>query len=897
MTDRPPLPPINFAALADALLGRVDQLLANWLPGGVVKNGEYFVLSVWRQEKTPSLSVRVSGANAGCWADHGGDQKGGDLLSLYAAINGLGMGAAAVAVAREEGLEDVAGVLHAHGEAAPRPVRVAPVAPPVVTKPRSDEGWKTVMPVPDFAPAPTFWHQYRNSDDHKYQIDHLAKYQIDGALMGFVVRFITSEGKKETLPYTWCISAKDGGCKWHWKTFDEPRPLYFPGGKSPITAADTDGVLPTVVVVEGEKKAGILQALLDLAIPGVYVVASWSGGCKAWAKTDWNWLNGCTVLLWPDCDGHREVLSKKERDACLDDTARDIAQAMKPVLPADKQPGMRAMLGIGAMLRDTHACTVSMLPIPAPLEVTDGWDCADAINTDGWDGNRVLAFFGGAQPLPPANGDDAALGHPGKPAAPSGMGGGGDSGAPSANAMGAGAGDDAFADHLMFMVDSLKLKGVHDLGVNRKLLIAALRKSPALQDCLGYNELTGAPGTRVPWPWRAVAGPLKDTDDLGLGDFLCGTYKLKAASRASLSEAIETVADQRRYHPVKDYLHEQEHDGKPRLDRWLTYVLGMDPDTMTARRKRYLELVGRYLLIGLVARVMDPGCKFDYSPVFEGLPGVGKSTFVKTLVGAEFFSDTHFDIGNGKDGFEQLEGLWGYELSELTALRKADSEQVKQFFSSTVDRFRGAYGKYVQAHPRQCVIFCSTNKKQYLYDLTGNRRFWPVWIDQPIKLEWLQKWRGQLFAEALKAYLARERYAPTREEEELYFEPEQKLRLVETAVQSRLYELLTREGAPASESKVTNDLNQLTKFITLDRLVSALGADAAKSSSLLESQIRGWLEAHGWSYGRESTGQRRRGYKQPAEWPPEIDDEEGASLPPTPPHAGGENEGSDDEPF
>lgn len=890
------LPPINFTALADALLGRVDQLLANWLPGGVVKNGEYFVSSVWRHEKTPSLSVRVSGANAGCWADHGGDHKGGDLLSLYAAIHGLGMGAAAVAVAREEGLEDVAGVLHAHGDV-PRPVRVAPVAPPVVTKPRSDEGWKTVMPVPDFAPAPTFWHQYRNNDDHKDPIDHLAKYQIDGALMGFVVRFLTSEGKKETLPYTWCISAKDGGCKWHWKTFDEPRPLYFPGGRSPITAADADGVLPTVVVVEGEKKAGILQALLDVSIPGVYVVVSWAGGCKAWSKSDWSWLNGCTVLLWPDCDGHREVLTKKEREACLDDAARDIAQAMKPLLPADKQPGMRAMLGIGAMLRDAHACTVSMLPIPAPLEVTDGWDCADAINTDGWDGNRVLAFFGGAQPLPPASGAEAALGLSGKPAAPSGGGEGGDFGAPPANAAGAGAGDDAFADHLFFMVDSLKLKGVHDLGVNRKLLIAALRKAPALQDCLGYNELTGAPGTRVPWPWRAVAGPLKDTDDLGLGDFLCGTYKLKAASRASLSEAIETVADQRRYHPVKDYLHEQEHDGKPRLDRWLIYVLGMDPDTMTARRKRYLELVGRYLLIGLVARVMDPGCKFDYSPVFEGLPGVGKSTFVKTLVGAEFFSDTHFDIGNGKDGFEQLEGLWGYELSELTALRKADSEQVKQFFSSTVDRFRGAYGKYVQAHPRQCVIFCSTNKKQYLYDLTGNRRFWPVWIDQPIKLEWLQKWRGQLFAEALKAYLARERYAPTREEEELYFEPEQKLRLVETAVQSRLYELLTREGAPASESKVTNDLNQLTKFITLDRLVSALGADAAKSSSLLESQIRGWLEAHGWSYGRESTGQRRRGYKQPAEWPPEIDEEEGASLPPTPPHAGGENEGSDDEPF
>ena len=404
----------------------------------------------------------------------------------------------------------------------------------------------------------------------------------------------------------------------------------------------------------------------------------------------------------------------------------------------------------------------------------------------------------------------------------------------------------------------------------------------------------------MPWPWRAEPGPLKDTDDLALGDFLCSEYKLKGASRAALSEAIETVADQRRFHPIRDWLKTIEHDDKPRIDKWLIYVMGMDPEKLNPKRKRYLQLVGRFLLLGLVARVMEPGCKFDYSPVFEGLPGVGKSTFVKTLVSVDFFSDTHFDIGNGKDGFEQLEGLWGYELSELTALRKADSEQVKQFFSSTIDRFRGAYGKYVQAHPRQCVIFCSTNKKQYLYDLTGNRRFWPIWIDQPIKLEWLRKYRAQLFSEAFALYKAKERYAPTREEEEEFFIPEQKLRLVETAVQSRLYELLTREGSPQGEGKISADLNQLVTFVTLDRLVSALGADAAKSSSLLEGQIRGWLEAHGWTYGRESTGQRRRGYKQPAVWPPKIDDEEGVIAPARNdggPAQGIDHEGNDDDPF
>ena len=869
-----PLPPINFAALADALLARVEQLLPQWLPGGIVRGHEYVCGSL---SGGSGSSCSINLVN-GKWADFANDEKGADLIGLYAAINGLTMGKAAVQVAREEGLEDVAGVQPARTDAPPvaKPVRVAPTP---VAVPKNDEGWKTVTPVPDMAPPATFRHQYRAPGD----IEHTATYIIDRQLYGYVVRFRASNGGKETLPHTWCTSARDGAARWHWKTWDEPRPLYFPSGVSPMV---TD--YATVVLVEGEKKAGILQGVLNDKFPGVYLVASWPGGCKAWKKADWHWLQGCSVLLWPDCDGKREPLSKKEREACLDDVARDFAQAMKPLLPADKQPGMAAMLGIGALLRNSYGCTVQMLPIPEPLAVVDGWDCADAIATDGWNGDKVLAFFGRAQPLQAAG------------AAPESMpdgGSGGDNGKGKNREGLAEAGDsnDAFQDHLNFMCDTLKCE-IHDLGVNRKLIIAALRKAPALQDCLGFNELTGAPSTQVAWPWRAEPGPIKDTDDLALGDWLCSQYKMKAASRASLTEAIETVADQRRFHPIRDWLQGLEHDGKPRMDKWLIYVLGMDPATLPPKRQKYLEMVGRFLLLGLVARVMKPGCKFDYSPVFEGLPGVGKSTFVKTLVSVDFFSDTHFDIGSGKDGFEQLEGLWGYELSELTALRKADSEQVKQFFSSTIDRFRGAYGKYVQAHPRQCVIFCSTNKKQYLYDLTGNRRFWPVWIDQPIKLEWLNKYRAQLFAEAFKMYQAGERYAPTREEEEQYFEPEQKLRLVETAVQSRLYELLTREGAPTGEGKISAELNQLVTFITLDRLVGALGADAAKSSSLLESQIRGWLEAHGWTYGRESTGQRRRGYKQPVVWPPRIDEDESPTGDARQTQAV-MNEGDDDEPF
>lgn len=900
MSERPPLPPIKFAELADALLARADQLVPAWLPGGVQRGHEYVCGSLSGGSGS-SCSVNLT---TGQWADFAGEEKGNDLVSLYAAIHGLTMGKAAVQVAREEGLEDIAGVLPAQGDVAPRPPR-PPEPPKPVSKP--EEGWTALIPVPPHAPEATFHHYKRKVED----IVHTSAYWIDGQLLGYVVRFRTSDGGKDDLPYTWCTSSRDGASRWHWKQWEDPRPLYFPGGVSPMGVERDTGVKPTVVLVEGEKKARVLQDLLDAGAPRVYLVASWSGGSKAWKKAMWIWLKGCTVLLWPDCDAKREQLTKAERDACGDSVqAREDAQAKKPLLPVHKQPGMGAMLGIGAVLV-VNACTVQILPIPEPLEVPDGWDCADAILTDGWDIAKVLELFGRAQPLPVLeDGADtkAVQGNAEKKIDRPG--------GPEAEEDDFDGDGDAFQGHLDWLCDQLKCK-VHEIGINRRAVVKALRTAPALKRCLGLNMLTGAPSTQVPWPWRDKAGPLEETDALRLGDWLSTIYKVKAASKAALEEAIDTVADERRFHPIRDWLQGLEWDGVSRLDKWLIHILGKGPvkgqegPTELDRKpklKRYHELVGRFLLMGLVARAMEPGCKFDYSPVFEGLPGRGKSTLVKALVGIEFFSDTHFDVGNGKDGMEQLEGLWGYELSELTALRKADSEQVKQFFSSTIDRFRGAYGKYVQAHPRQCVIFCSTNKKQYLYDLTGNRRFWPIWIEHFIKLEWLKKWRDQLFAEAYAMYMKGEPYTPTPEQEEEFFEPEQKKRLVETAVQSRMYELLTREGSPGGEDKGSKEINIHTKFITLDRLVLALGTDAAKSSSLLETQIRGWLEAHGWEYKRSgkpnSEGARPRGYVQPTLWPPKIEDDEDEGLPPASPNnttgspaQGTTPEDSDDAPF
>jgi hypothetical protein len=875
--------PINFADLARALLDQIDRLVPMWLPDGV-KNGHEYVCGSLSGGKGKSCSVNMV---TGQWSDFATGEAGNDLISLYGAINGFSNGKAAAEVARELGLEDVAGVSRAPGDVAPRTPRPAPVTVPAA---KSDEGWATVTPVPAIAPAATFKHQYRKPED----IEHTATYMIDGQLFGYVVRFRTSDGGKETLPYTWCQSARDGAARWHWKTWDEPRPLYFPGGVSPFMAGL--GTV-TVILVEGEKKAGILQALLDATAPGVYLVASWVGGCKAWKKADWSTLNGCTVLLWPDCDGKRTPLTKAERDSIETDLGRQLAQAVKDVLPADKQPGMQAMLGIGALLRDSHACTVSMLPIPEPLAVPDGWDCADAITTDGWDGAKVLAFFGGAQALQAPASDVQVLLKKIEGLV--------DTGVEDSDSGGfVLIGSRRIPEWLAHYYDKVNKRWL----CSRKMVILILERDEALREVLAYNELSNNVQSRILWPWpHSQVGDVTDAVDLLLGKYLTDQYGLPSIGRAALSEAIQTVAHTRRFHPIREYLDGLVWDGKSRVDMWLIYAMGekpvnyvedgqLKPPTISPSMIEYLQVVGRCWLLGMVKRAMEPGCKFDYCPVLEGVGGLRKSTLVETLAGSNFFSDTPFEVGRGKEAQEQVQGMWLYEIAEMSHFSKAEVGAIKGFISSKVDRYRVAYGTTVGSFPRQCVLVGTTNENTYLRDRTGNRRFWPIPVRHVINTEWVIKYRDQLFAEAFALCQQGLAYTPTPDQERRLFVPMQESRLQETAVISELLHVLTRSPTATAIGSV---VNELTQFVTIAQLTLALGVDAAKSSPALEAQIRGWLDHEGWNrVKKQVNGARAWGYERPSGWPPyEADDDMTAAAPPPPGTPGLNDEIGDDAPF
>ena len=173
---------------------------------------------------------------------------------------------------------------------------------------------------------------------------------------------------------------------------------------------------------------------------------------------------------------------------------------------------------------------------------------------------------------------------------------------------------------------------------------------------------------------------------------------------------------QRPFDPVCAYLDGLKWDGVPRLDTWLSRYTGAT-DTPLHRA------MSKASLTAAVRRARQPGAKFDAIIVLEGPEGRGKSAAIKILAGEDNFSDqTILPLGD-KEQQEALQGVWLYEIADLTGISRAEVEKIKAFASRTIDRARPAYGRSRVDRARRCVFFATTNNETYLKSQTGNRRF------------------------------------------------------------------------------------------------------------------------------------------------------------------------------
>lgn len=264
--------------------------------------------------------------------------------------------------------------------------------------------------------------------------------------------------------------------------------------------------------------------------------------------------------------------------------------------------------------------------------------------------------------------------------------------------------------------------------------------------------------------------PMTDQDVAAIQEWL-QHHGLPKIGKEIIHQAADLVAHENSFHPVRTYLLGLRWDGVERLYRWLTDYLG-------AENTPYTRAIGRLFLVAMVARIMRPGCKVDYMLVLEGPQGALKSTACRILA-SDWFSDALPDLhrGDAVRVSQHLRGKWVIEIAELSAISKAEASTLKAFITQTEERYLPKWGRVEVIEPRQCVFIGTTNESAYLRDETGGRRFWPVLVGK-IDIDTLIQDRDQLFAEALTAFQAGERWWPTREFEREHIEAEQESRFV-----------------------------------------------------------------------------------------------------------------------
>lgn len=656
---------INFKALAQHLANNAAVLLPSWLPGGKFEGSEYVCAGL---RGGPGQSLRYN-IDKQLGKDFATGEGLGDMINLYAQINGIEMIEAAKQLAESEGIGNT--------QELPPPKPAKPPKPTDIGEP------------PDDVKVPRFTHPRHGEVSKVWEYKNL-----DGKVIHYICRYDTKDGK-QFAPMSY--SASQG---WIARAFPDPRLLY--GLEQLRENPDL-----RILIVEGEKAADAAREICGKN----YLVMTWPGGSNAYAKADWSPIYGRKVLIWPD----RDFQMNKDKTA---------------ILPYENQPGTKAAVGIAELLYN-HCPEIKIINVEQ--ETIEGFDAADAVKTLEWDTNAFLKWAREHVKVvkdaetearkiqlqeeamhrktnPPIIGEvEVVSGHEWDSL-------------PFENVPLPTSEDEpenqivTVSKSMAGMLPDRKSNGKPLATIDNMKEILAMNKVIARYNVIKKQEELVIPG-------RSFS--IDNGQNAAMSHVVSMAAKLEFPL-GQVAEYVSVIADENQYNPMATWITSVPWDGVSRLQQLYDTVKSANDPLKEI-------LMYRWLVSAVAAIFEPDGVVARGVLVFQAPQYLGKTMWFKSLVPARFevIADGMLLKPDDKDSVKQIVAYWLVELGELDAtFTKSDIAQLKAFISKQRDKLRAAYARKESEYARRTVFFASVNPEGFLNDLTGNTRYWTVKCEQ-----------------------------------------------------------------------------------------------------------------------------------------------------------------------
>ena len=233
--------------------------------------------------------------------------------------------------------------------------------------------------------------------------------------------------------------------------------------------------------------------------------------------------------------------------------------------------------------------------------------------------------------------------------------------------------------------------------------------------------------TPSPFEGGAGGGPWSDLTDRDINDMVCQCCAETGA--AVTSREVMTVLHSSmlpQVHPLRDYVEQQNAYDAQKEPNWIGEMA--DQVTLTDETKH--ELWRRCFckwFIAMVASWLRDEAVNQQVLVLIGKQGIYKTTWLEHLIPPELrgytckMSNTQWT----KDDRLRLAEFGLINLDEIDAMNSREVNSLKSLITAVDINERMAYG-YTKERRLRLASFCASgNKREFLSDITGNRRWLP----------------------------------------------------------------------------------------------------------------------------------------------------------------------------